>query len=57
MLGDYTGLVLVARASAHQILAKTEECAKKVMIPSLVIAGQFNNNIKLKPLLLKMYME
>ena len=44
-LGDYTELVLVAKESAHQILAKTEECAKRVMIPSHVIAGQYRNRI------------
>ena len=44
-LGDYTELVLVAKESAHQILAKTEECAKRVMIPSHVIAGQYKNRI------------
>ena len=44
-LGDFTELVLVAKESAHQILAKMEECAKRVMIPSHVIAGQYENRI------------
>lgn len=39
ILGDYTELVLVAKASAHQILAKMEECVKKVMTPLHVTAG------------------